>query len=321
MSLTNSLTNILFPVGVDGRRKVSPLIVIVVVLILFAPFYFKNDSRGSMKEPEEKIIKREDMIEKKQDIEAIKTKEKKDNFLDQLDALVPKKKYLKPERQKTAWQKQPSTQMEQKKRILSAPIIVYDATDNYQSEKVVPLGSTVKCVLIHNIITNNFGSPVICQVLEDFYFHDLLLPRGTRIYGTARAGFERDRVLVGFHTIVFQDGQEIKIKGIGLSRDGSAGLTGIVVSKQNKKRLIAMILNFLSGTALGLQETATNAVTGIDQVANDSRNSILEGVGKTFEQEAERTQKEIEKAEGYAVVPAGSEVIVYFEKSVDVDPL
>ena len=205
---------------------------------------------------------------------------------------------------------------------IDSKMIVFDATNDYQSDQIVPLGSMVQCLLIHNIVTNNFSAPIIAQVWEDFYFDGkLLLPFGTRIYGTARAGKERDRVLVAFHTIVFHDGKEVPIKAVGLSADGSAGLTGVLVSKQNKKRFLMMALDFLSGLALGLQETATNAVTGLTEITTDSRNAVLEGVAKTFEREASRLEKEINAAEGYAIILAGNKLIVYFEKSTDVDPL
>ena len=82
-----------------------------------------------------------------------------------------------------------------------------------------------------------------------------------------------------------------------------------------------MAVNFLSGLALGLQQTATNAVTGLGEVQGNSRNAILNGVANTFENEAKRIQKEVEDAKGYAVVLAGNELVVYFEKESDVNPL
>ena len=175
------------------------------------------------------------------------------------------------------------------KRILplNTKMIVYDNTNAYQSNQVVPLGSMVKCLLIHNIVTNNFEAPVIAQVWEDFYFDGkLLLPFGTRIYGTASSGKQRDRVTVGFDNIVFQDGKTIKINAIGLSQDGSGGLTGTVIDEHNKQTFIQMALNFLSGMALGLQQTATNQVTGINEIEASSRNAIQNGAANAFQGEA-----------------------------------
>ena len=150
----------------------------------------------------------------------------------------------------------------------------------------------VKCLLIHNIVTNNFEAPVIAQVWEDFYFDGkLLLPFGTRIYGTASSGRQRDRVVVKFNNIVFQDGKTIKINAIGLSQDGSGGLTGTVIDDGTKKTILAMAMNLLSGVALGFQQTSTNALTGIDQVESNSRNALLTGVANTFQKQAAADSK------------------------------
>ncbi|MDE1920786.1 MAG: TrbI/VirB10 family protein [Candidatus Omnitrophica bacterium] len=202
---------------------------------------------------------------------------------------------------------------------LNTKMIVFDNTSNYQSNWVVPLGSMVKCILIHNIVTNNFQAPVIAQVWQDFYFDGkLLLPFGTRIYGTASAGRERDRVTVSFHDIVFQDGKDIKMNAIGLSQDGSGGLTGTVINDATRKTIWAMAMNLLSGMALGFQQTQTNLVTGVDQVESNARNALLNGVANTFQKQAQTTQQDIENSKGYAIVLAGSELIVYFNQKADV---
>lgn len=312
-----SLIDWFFSTDHTGRRKLTLLTIILILVVFVVPYYLKKKRVKSYRalSPKEEIIKREDMIEKSHPV----APEKEKTFLDDIPLLLSREE-AKEQKPKEAV-KPGRPQEEKLRRPANTPMLVYDATNNYQSDMVVPIGSMAKAILIHTIVTNNFSAPVIAQVGEDFYFHKLLLPFGTRIYGTARAGKERDRILVIFHTIVFQDGKEIKIKAIGLSQDGSAGLTGIVINQQNKKRVIAMLVNFLSGLALGFQEKVTNAVTGIDQVAADSRNAILEGVGKTFEEEAKRIQKEIDNAEGYAIVSAGSNLVVYFEQSVDVNPL
>ncbi len=202
---------------------------------------------------------------------------------------------------------------------LNTKMIVFDNTNNYQSNWVVPLGSMVKCLLIHNIVTNNFEAPVIVQVWEDFYFDGkLLLPFGTRIYGTATAGKQRDRVTVSFHDIVFQDGKDIKINALGLSQDGSGGLTGTVIDDGTKKTILAMAMNLLSGIALGFQQSQTNLVTGIDQVEANSRNALLNGVANTFQKQAQATQTDIENSKGYAIVLAGNEMVVYFNQAADI---
>ena len=202
---------------------------------------------------------------------------------------------------------------------VSTKMIVFDDTKDFKSPKLIPLGSMVKCLLIHNIVTNNFEAPVIAQVWEDFYFDGvLLLPFGTRIYGTASAGRQRDRVTVKFHDIVFQDGTTIKIDALALSKDGSGGLTGTVIDDTTKKTIIGMALNLLSGIALGFQQTTTNALTGFSQIEGNTRNALLTGVANSFQKQSEQVQNEIEASKGYAIVLAGSQLIVYFNNEAGV---
>ncbi len=306
MTKNISFKDLFFKRDDAGKRQPTRLAWSLVIVFIFGSFFVsKEKPQKTRHEVRQEIIKEREIIEASNS----KSNKEEKPVVDLSDAFnIPAR-----------------TDMTKAKRIdgkVDAKIIVFDATNNYLSDQIVPLGSMVDCLLIHNIVTNNYSAPVIAQVWEDFYFDGkLLLPFGTRIYGTARAGKERDRVLVAFHTIVFQDGTEVPIKAVGLSADGSAGLTGILVSKQNKKRILMMALNFLSGVALGLQETATNAVTGLTQITTNSRNAVLEGVANTFEKEARMLEKEINAAEGYAIIIAGNKLIVYFEKSTDVKPL
>ena len=199
--------------------------------------------------------------------------------------------------------------------------VVFDDTDKVSSSQVVPLGSMVKCLLISQIVTNNFDTPVVVQVWQDFYFNNkLLLPFGTRIYGTASAGKQRDRVLVNFHSIVFQDGRTVDITGFGLSKNASGGFTGVVVDERNKKLVAEIAVSLLAALPTALQDTYQNS-SGDKQAEATLKNAVLEGVGNSLQKEAQRIQEEILKAEGYAVVFPGTAVLVYFEQQADVNPI
>ncbi len=297
----------------SGKRTPTILTWVLLGLLIFGSYFISKQKKPLKKKdesPKAAIIQERDIVEA-----AHSSDKNGDVFKIDYSDIVSPVENKKPieELLKTKKAAKPRA---------NSKMIVFDGTKDYQSEQIVPLGSMIRCILIHNIVTNNFNSPVIAQVWEDFYFGGkLLLPFGTRIYGTAFAGRQRDRVTVKFHSIVFQDGTTIKIDAIGLSQDGSGGLTGTVIDNRNKKIFVEMAINFLSGLALGLQETATNAVTGLSEVETNSRNAVLNGIANTFEQEAKRIQKEIDASQGYAVVLAGNELIVYFEKESDVDPL
>ncbi|MBF0489362.1 MAG: TrbI/VirB10 family protein [Candidatus Omnitrophica bacterium] len=284
---------------------------LVGLIIIISCLLSKEKKSIPKKEPKQEIIKEKDIIEAAN----ASLKEQGSSFnLDYAKILPPPEIKQPPIAPKI-------TPPPSAKPLLpvQTKMIVFDDTKDFKSKRVIPLGSMVKCLLIHNIVTNNFEAPVIAQVWEDFYFDgELLLPFGTRIYGTASAGRERDRVTVKFHDIVFQDGKTITIDAIGLSKDGSGGLTGTVIDDSTKKTIIGMAMNLLSGMALGFQQTTTNALTGINQVEANSRNALLNGVSNTFQKQAEHIQGDIEASKGYAIVLAGQELVVYFEKEVDI---
>ena len=295
----------------SGKRKPTVLTIALLSLFVFSSYFFSQQPKAPKKQkghPRESIIKQKDIMAAtyssdrngdafKIDFSNITGQENKNNS----EAFKPRK----------VLRSQAHTKM-----------IVFDDTKDSHSDEVVPLGSMVKCILIHNIVTNNFNAPVIAQVWEDFYFNgNLLLPFGTRIYGTAFAGHQRDRISVKFQSIVFQDGKTLKIDAIGLSKDGSGGLTGTIVDHRNKKIFIEMATNFLSGMALGLQNTTTNAVTGINEVQSSTRNAILNGVATTFQDQAKQIEKDAQNDQSYAIVLAGNELVVYFERQSDVNPL
>jgi type IV secretory pathway VirB10-like protein len=301
-----SLINFFFKKNNGGKREATVLTFAVVCCVVLASYYLSKDKDAFSQDSKEQVLKEKDIAEASVNIDKQgKRFEIPVNMITRADENIKKAGNQHDGRPQQA---------------ISHPVFTYGDTKDRKSDDLVPLGSMVQCILVHNIVTNNFSSPVIVQVTKDFYFNRLLLPVGTRIYGTARPGIERDRVLAAFHTIIFQDGREIKIRAIGLSEDGSAGLTAVLVNRHNKKRILGGILNFLSGALLGFQETATNAITGIREIETTTRNAALEGGANSFEKEAARLEKEIDKAEGYGIVSVGSKVLIYFEKTIDVKP-
>ncbi len=308
-----SVINLFLKADNSGKRNPTVLTWILLCLLVFSSYFLSQNKKPVKKKKEPTKVS----IVKKQDILNVTHSPDKGGDIFKIDY----SNIVNTNDQKGQTEGLPKPRKALKPRSTSK-MIVFDGTKDYHSEEVVPLGSMVRCILIHNIVTNNFNAPVIAQVWEDFYFNgELLLPFGTRIYGTAFAGRERDRISVKFDNIVFQDGKTLKIDAIGLSKDGSGGLTGTVIDNRNKKIFIQMAMNFLGGLAAGLQQTATNAVTGLSEIESNSRNAILNGVATTFEKEAKRIEKEAEDAKGYAIILAGNELVVYFEKESDVNPL
>lgn len=299
----------------SGKLIPTPLALILVGALIFSWYFFLEKDSANVKKA--KVIRSSAEPVTKEELITVTKPEQvqlSDDFSYLNELLQEQKQAVKEPLIKAKMSRSP--------QYLQAPILVYDGSKDYKSSMVTPLGSMVKCILIHNIVTNNFEAPVIAQVWQDFYFRGkLLFPFGTRIFGRASAGRQRDRVVVKFHSAVFQDGRTISLKGLGLSKDGSAGLTGIIVDNSNKKVISEMAMNFLAAFTLALQDSYVSKVTGGTETSGNKRNAILQGAAGTLQKEAERIQEEIRKAEGYVIVLAGSDVVVYLEEEADVSPI
>jgi len=292
------LVDVLFKKDHTGKRIPSLLTCGLIASAVFLACFVSQDKKVIKEKEEQAVINR-------QEITDVSISEK-DVVKQTEDVITPliRSDYKKVEEKKP----------EQDKPKIEKPV------KKILPKLKIPLGTMVESMLIHNIVTNNFSAPVIVQVVDDFYFNNMLLiPKDTRIYGEARSGRERDRVLVAFKTIVMLDGTEIPIKSRGLNADGSGGIQAIIISKENKKKIMTKVVSFLSGVFLGFQEKTTNAITGMDQVSMSSRNAVLEGGAEVFKEEAKRMQDEIKNAEGYGVIVAGERLIVYFDQSVELN--
>ncbi|HBG62177.1 MAG: hypothetical protein A2Y03_00625 [Omnitrophica WOR_2 bacterium GWF2_38_59] len=292
------MIDVLFKKDHTGKRIPSLLTWGLIVSAVFIACFVSQDKKVIKEKEGQAVINRQEITE-------VSISEK-DVIKQTEDVITPLiRSDYKKEEKKPELQEKPVIEKKEKKIV---------------PKRKIPLGTMVECMLIHNIVTNNFSAPVIVQVVDDLYFNNvLLLSKDTRIYGEARSGRERDRVLVSFKTIVLHDGTEVTIKSRGLNFDGSGGIQAIIINKENKKKIMTKVVSFLSGVFLGFQEKTTNAITGMDQVSTSSRNAVLEGGAEVFKEEAKRMQDEIKKAEGYGVIVAGERLIVYFDQSVYID--
>ena len=292
------MIDVLFKKDHTGKRIPSLLTWGLIVSAVFIACFVSQDKKVIKEKEGQAVINRQEITE-------VSISEK-DVIKQTEDVITPLiRSDYKKEEKKPELQEKPVIEKKEKKIV---------------PKRKIPLGTMVECMLIHNIVTNNFSAPVIVQVVDDLYFNNvLLLSKDTRIYGEARSGRERDRVLVSFKTIVLHDGTEVTIKSRGLNFDGSGGIQAIIINKENKKKIMTKVVSFLSGVFLGFQEKTTNAITGMDQVSTSSRNAVLEGGAEVFKEEAKRMQDEIKKAEGYGVIVAGERLIVYFDQSVELN--
>ncbi len=92
----------------------------------------------------------------------------------------------------------------------------------------LPTGFTFPALLPDAIYSYNVAAPVMAVLEDDVKFLDrLVLPRKTRLVGSASTTHSFDRVNVNWTLVVLPEGCEFPISAIALSdKDGSAGVPG-----------------------------------------------------------------------------------------------
>ena len=136
-------------------------------------------------------------------------------------------------------------------------------------------GSFLEAVLVTQL-SGEFPGPVLATVAVPFYSADrqrVLIPRGTRIIGTAQAVRRRDqaRLAVGFHRLVLLDGRHLPLRFLGLNQLGEAGLADQVDRHYMSTFFAAGAVGILSGLSLaggnpysgGVGGALANAGSGI----------------------------------------------------------
>ena len=88
-------------------------------------------------------------------------------------------------------------------------------------------GSEIKATIRNAIFSYNLQTPIIAVVDVDAACTKngyTILPKGTRLMGTADILKSDDRVNIHFSVAVLPNGREFAVSGIALSPDGSAGV-------------------------------------------------------------------------------------------------
>jgi len=114
-------------------------------------------------------------------------------------------------------------------------------------------GSFVEAVLVTQL-SGDFPSPVAAVVAVPFYSADrqtVLIPRGSRFIGTVQAVRDQNqsRLAVGFHRLVFPDGQWAALRFQGLNQIGEGALKDQADRHYLSTFLAAAGVGLLSGLA------------------------------------------------------------------------
>ena len=140
-------------------------------------------------------------------------------------------------------------------------------------------GSFLEAVLLTQL-SGDFPGPVLAMVSVPFHSADrqrVLIPRGARVVGTARAVEDRDqsRLAVAFHRLLLPDGSWIDLEFTGLNQMGEGALRDEVDRHYFSTFAAAGAVGVLSGLTLaGSPPVGVGA--GIGQGLGQSATSILD---------------------------------------------
>jgi type F conjugative transfer system protein TrbI len=93
----------------------------------------------------------------------------------------------------------------------------------------LPTGFTFEAVLEGAVFSYNLLTPAVAVLEDDVTYNgELVIPKKSRLVGVVGVVHSLDRINIDFRSCVFPDGEEIRIDGMALSMDGSAGVKGKV---------------------------------------------------------------------------------------------
>ena len=140
-------------------------------------------------------------------------------------------------------------------------------------------GSFLEGVLLTQL-TGDFPGPVLAMVSVPFYSADrqrVLIPRGARVVGTARAVQDPDqsRLAVGFHRLLLPDGSWIDLEFTGLNQAGEGALRDEVDRHYFSTFAAAGAVGVVSGLALA-GGSPFGLRAGVGQGLGQSATSVLD---------------------------------------------
>ena len=204
-----------------------------------------------------------------------------------------------------------------------------EATPKELSEDYAPFGRLVPCELIVTVDSSSINTPVVGLVTGDVYHHGhLIIPAGTEVHGSAQVDRVRERIASdGRWTLVWQTGEELRVSGLALDRetdsaeggwgitDGSAGLRGRLIKRDDLAEIKMFAATLLSGAAEAFTEKRTSDFGSF--AVPSLTNAPLQGAKSVLDRYANQIQQSIERDGFYVRVAAGKQFYLYVTQTLD----
>jgi hypothetical protein len=217
---------------------------------------------------------------------------------------------------------------------LPAISLFADATAGVPEPKTLgsiyaPFGRLIPCETVITVDSASIQTPIVGLITENIYHAGkLVLPAGTEVHGTAQTDRHRERIASGGSwTLVWQGGEELRLKAIALDRefsgdqegwgitDGSAGLRGRIIKSDDMAEIKLFAATFLSGAADALTEKEQTVFGTVN--SRSLNNAPFEGAQKVLSVYAQRIYEAIQRDGFYVRVPSGKQFYLYVLQTID----
>jgi hypothetical protein len=192
-----------------------------------------------------------------------------------------------------------------------------------------PFGRLIPCETVITVDSASIQTPIVGLITENIYHAGrLVIPAGTEVHGTAQTDRHRERIASGGSwTLVWQGGEELRLKAIALDRefsgdqegwgitDGSAGLRGGIIKSDGMAEIKLFAATFLSGAADALTEKEQTIFGTIN--SRSLNNAPFEGAQKVLSVYAQRIYEAIQRDGFYVRVPSGKQFYLYVLQTID----
>jgi len=196
-------------------------------------------------------------------------------------------------------------------------------------EVYAPFGRLIPCETVITVDSASIQTPIVGLITENIYHAGrLVIPAGTEVHGTAQTDRHRERIASGGSwTLVWQSGEELRLKAIALDRefsgdqegwgitDGSAGLRGRILKSDDMAEIKLFAATFLSGAADALTEKEQTVFGTVN--SRSLNNAPFEGAQKVLSAYAQRIYEAIQRDGFYVRVPGGKQFYLYVLQTID----
>jgi len=192
-----------------------------------------------------------------------------------------------------------------------------------------PFGRLIPCETVITVDSALIQTPIVGLITENIYHAGkLVIPAGTEVHGTAQTDRQRERIASGGSwTLVWQGGEELRLKAVALDRefsgdqegwgitDGSAGLRGHIIKSDDMGEIKLFAATFLSGAAASLTEKEQTIFGSVD--SRSLNNAPFKGAEKVLSVYAQRIYDAIQRDGFYVRVSSGKQFYLYVLQTID----